>query len=57
MKKQQIAFCLRRDYVQLPTGDIIQMERWKKIRQRILEKYTEEQTEQLFKALLESDNN
>ena len=57
MKKQQIAFCLRRDYIQLPAGDIIQMERWKKIRQRILEKYTEEQTEQLFKALLESDNN
>ena len=31
MKKTQIAFCLRRDYVQLPAGDIIQMERWKKI--------------------------
>jgi glycosyltransferase involved in cell wall biosynthesis len=31
MKKPQIAFCLRRDYVQLPAGDIIQMERWKKI--------------------------
>ena len=31
MKNIRIAFCLRRDYSQMPAGDIIQMERWQKI--------------------------